>query len=168
MFCPRCGTQNAEDARFCRQCAQAFTSTSARPNPATAAPNPGPALNDLPYPGYQGRQNPSFQNQHPPNPPAPVYANQPPSFASGGYQQSEGASGRAIASLVLVLVAFFVGCGPFLSIPALILGKQEMDAIRLGQAPRAGELMAKFGFYGGIAVTLLYCGGGLLVGLLMS
>ena len=170
MFCPRCGTQNAEDARFCRQCGHVFAATKESTNPPAGQ---RPASNDLPYPGYQGRQNPSFQTQHvPPPAAAPFNPNLPPhlqpNYGQGAYQQSQGASSRAIASLVLTLIAFFVGCGPFLSIPALILGKQELDAIRAGLAPRAGETLAKFGFYGGIAVTILYCGGGLLYGLFMG
>jgi hypothetical protein len=48
-------------------------------------------------------------------------------------------------------------CGPFTSIPGLILGKIEMNAIRDGQAPKAGETLAKIGFYVGIAATALYC-----------
>ena len=181
MFCPRCGTQNAADARFCRNCAHAFTQTagqasgqsggqSGAPNPwqpsAQSPPQPpgqrAPA--DLPYPGYQGPSAPPSAPGQPPN----LQPNLQQSYASSGYAQPQGASGRAIASLVLMLVAFFVGCGPFLSIPALILGKQELDAIRAGQAPRAGETLAKFGFYGGIAVTIIYCGIGLLYGLLIG
>ncbi len=167
MFCPRCGTQNAADARFCRNCAHTFTQTAGQPTPA--APNPWqPSAQkpptDLPYPGYQG------PSTHTPTPPG--YQSTPPnlqqSYASSGYGQPPGASGRAIASLVLMLVAFFVGCGPFLSIPALILGKQELDAIRAGRAPKAGETLAKFGFYGGIAVTIIYCGIGVIYGVLIG
>lgn len=167
MFCPRCGTQNAADARFCRNCAHTFTQTAGQPPPVTSNPWQASAQKpptDLPYPGYQG---PSAQT-----PPLSGYPSVPPypqqSYAGSGYGQPQGASGRAIASLVLMLVAFFIGCGPFLSIPALILGKQELDAIRVGQAPKAGETLAKFGFYGGIAVTIIYCGIGLLYGLLIG
>ena len=164
MFCPRCGNQNAEDARFCRQCGHAFTQTAGQAGGQSAAPNPWqpsaqrpPA--DLPYPGYQGpsAQPPNYQ-------PVAPYSQQ--SFADMG-QPQPGASGRAIAALVLMLLSFFT-CGPLMSIPALILGKQEMDAIKLGQAPRAGETLAKIGFYGGIVVTVLYCGAGLLYGLLIG
>lgn len=166
MFCPRCGTQNADDARFCRHCGHVFVATKESTNPPAGQ---RPVSNDLPYPGYQGRQNPNFQTQHVSPPAVGFDPNLPPhlqpGFAQSGYQQSQGASGRAIASLVLMVISFFT-CGPFLSIPALILGKQELDAIRAGRAPRAGENLAKFGFYGGIAVTVLYCLGGLLYGLL--
>ena len=164
MFCTRCGAQNDDAARICRNCSQPLTRTGA----AQSAQGQRPPTSDAPYPGYQGGQNPGFQSQQPPYPNMPP--NLPQSYASGypGTSQSQGASGRAIASLVLMLLAFFIGCGPFLSIPALILGKQELNAIRAGQAPRAGETLAKLGFYGGIVVTILYCGGALLYGLLIG
>jgi tetrahydromethanopterin S-methyltransferase subunit G len=38
----------------------------------------------------------------------------------------------------------------------MILGKMEMNAIRQGQAPTAGEGIAKAGFYIGLVVTILY------------
>ena len=74
--------------------------------------------------------------------------------------QQGSASGRAIASMIMSIISPFT-CGPFLSIPGLILGKMEMNAIRDGQAPRAGEAFAKLGFYLGIVVTALFCLGGL-------
>lgn len=160
MFCTRCGAQNDDQARFCRNCSQPLTRTAA----PQSAPSQRPPASDAPYPGYQGGQNPGFQGQQPNLP-----SNYPPSYASNypGAPQQPGASGRAIASLVMTLVAVF-SCGPLLSIPALILGKQELNAIRAGRAPRAGETLAKIGFYGGIAVTVIYCVGGLLYGLLIG
>jgi hypothetical protein len=141
MFCTRCGTNNEANARFCRQCATPLASTKS---------------NEPPYPGYQGSQNPGFQGQQP-------HSYQPlQSYAPQSYPNvSQGASGRAIAALVLMLLSFFM-CGPFTSIPAIILGKQEMDAIKRGQASRAGDGLAKAGFYGGIVSTALTCGGILL------
>jgi hypothetical protein len=47
-------------------------------------------------------------------------------------------------------------CGFFTSIPGMILGRMEMSAIRQGQAPPAGEGIAKAGFYIGLVVTILY------------
>ena len=89
--------------------------------------------------------------------PAPVYGQ---SYPNAG-NPSGGASGRAIAALVCMILSF-VFCGPFTSIPAIILGKQEMDAIKRGEASRAGDGLAKAGFYGGIVSTVLTCGGFLL------
>lgn len=58
--------------------------------------------------------------------------------------------------MILSIVSVFT-CGPLLSIPGLILGKMELNAIRQGQAPAAGETFAKIGFYLGIAATALSC-----------
>lgn len=145
MFCTRCGTNNETNARFCRQCA----------SPLGASPSG--QQTETPYPGYQGTQNPGFQGQQPPNMPAPVYGQ---SYPNAG-NPSGGASGRAIAALVCMILSF-VFCGPFTSIPAIILGKQEMDAIKRGEASRAGDGLAKAGFYGGVVSTVLTCGGILL------
>ncbi len=145
MFCTRCGTNNEPNVRFCRQCAAPFGAS------------PSGQQTETPYPGYQGTQNPGFQGQTPPNMAAPIYGQSYPNASN----TSGGASGRAIASLVLMILSFVL-CGPLMSIPAIILGKQEMDAIKMGQAPRAGDGLAKAGFYGGIVATVIFCGGGLL------
>lgn len=152
MFCTRCGTQNETNAQFCRQCATQLPATQQQ----------GAKPSEAPYPGYQGSQNPGFQGQQPPSyqaMPAPLSQAYAPQSYPGGTVQ--GASGRAIAALVLMILSFFT-CGPLMSIPAIILGKQEMDAIRTGQASRAGEGLAKAGFYGGIVSTVISCGAGLL------
>jgi hypothetical protein len=62
--------------------------------------------------------------------------------------------------MILSIVSIFT-CGPFLSIPGMILGKMEMSAIRQGQAAQAGENFAKAGFYVGLVVTILGCLGAL-------
>ena len=69
--------------------------------------------------------------------------------------QKAGASGRAITSMILSIVGL-IFCGWLTSIPGLILGKVEMNAIRDGRASQAGSGFAKVGFYGGIAVTAFY------------
>jgi hypothetical protein len=58
--------------------------------------------------------------------------------------------------MVLSLISI-VTCGPLLSIPGLILGKSEMNAIAEGRSPSSGETYAKIGFYVGIGVTALSC-----------
>jgi Domain of unknown function (DUF4190)/zinc-ribbon domain len=147
-FCTRCGTQNETNARFCRQCASPLGASS---------PSGSGQQTETPYPGYQGTQNPGFQGQTPPAMPAPVYGQSYPNASN----TSGGASGRAIAALVCMILSF-VFCGPFTGIPAIILGKQEMDAIKRGEASRAGDGLAKAGFYGGIVSVVLTCGGFLL------
>ncbi len=151
MFCTRCGAQNSDDAASCQSCSSPLTKpvTSSRSQeaspptspyayPSSSQPSPStPSSTQLPYPGYQG--HPVYQSG---------YANQPAS-------QQAGASGRAIASLVLSILGL-VACTFFTSIPGMILGKMEMNAINEGKAPRAGEAIAKIGFYMGIAATALY------------
>ncbi len=44
-----------------------------------------------------------------------------------------------------------------MSIPAVILGKMEINAIRRGESSRGGETLAKVGYYSGL-VNLIICG----------
>jgi hypothetical protein len=118
---------------------------------ATSGPvQQNPQQPPQPYPGYRSAYSGSQGYQ----PYQSSYANQMPAPQGN-------ASGRAIASMILSIVSVAT-CGPFLSIPGLILGKMEMNAIRDGQASRAGETFAKIGFYLGIAVTVLSCVLGLI------
>jgi hypothetical protein len=105
------------------------------PGPAQQQP---PPQGYTPYPQYQGYPQAQYG-----------YANQ----MSG---QQSGASGRAIASLVLSIVALILCClgWPF-GIVGIVLGKMEMNAIQEGRAPQAGETIAKVGFYLGIAATVI-------------
>jgi len=158
MFCTRCGTQNPEDVTFCRNCSAPLVKPGDTPRqPGGVNPSPyaapggsqtsptSPPPGQVPYPGYQGY--PVYQSG---------YANQP-------VPQQGSASGRAIASLVLSILGL-LACTFFTSIPGLILGKMEMNAINAGEAPRAGETLAKIGFYLGIAGTAIYC----LVGIIWA
>jgi len=77
-------------------------------------------------------------------------AEQPPRPAQ------EGASGRAVAALVLGILSVFC-MGILAGIPAIILGTIELKAIKAGQAPRAGESAAKAGYILGIIGTALTC-----------
>jgi hypothetical protein len=151
MFCTRCGANNLDTDQFCRSCSSPLTKPGGASGASSGSPQqpypystPGPGQQQQqqqpqsysPYPGYQGYP-----------PPQQSYANQ-------AYPQ-QGASGRAITSLVLSIVSIFM-CGFLTSIPGMILGKMEMNAIRQGQAPSAGEGVAKAGFYIGLIVTILY------------
>lgn len=142
MFCNQCGTDNKDDARFCRNCAAPLVK-AAPPEPQP----PPPAVPSPPNYGYQPGQSVMPQEQS--------YQGYQSGYA--GYNPpaaQQSASGRAIASMIMSLVSIAT-CGPLLSVPGMILGKMEMNAIRDGQAPRAGETFAKIGFYVGIAVTAL-------------
>ena len=156
MFCTRCGTQNPDDAGFCRNCSSPLTRpvshhSGQQTNPQASQPTSGsyanPPSSQPPYPGYQG---------------PPVYQS---SFVNQPLAQQGSASGRAIASMVLSILGL-VMCAFFTSIPGMILGKMELNAINAGQAPKAGETLAKIGFYVGIAGTVIYCLGGAAMGLL--
>lgn len=148
MFCTRCGTQNPDDAGFCRNCSSALTRPVSQNQPGSYS-TPNQPQQAPPYPGYQG---------------PPVYQS---SYANQSLTQQGSASGRAIASMVLSILGL-VMCAFFTSIPGMILGKMEMNAINAGQAPKAGETLAKIGFYVGIAGTVIYCLGGIVWGILVA
>ena len=63
-------------------------------------------------------------------------------------------STRAIATLILGILS--ISClGIFSAIPAIILGLQELKAIKTGAAPAAGDLIAKIGLVLGVIVVTL-------------
>ncbi len=145
MICTSCGVNNRDDAQFCRGCGAALGNPFQHPS-ATKAPSEAPSA----PPTYAG-----YQSQFP----------QPPTHSSGagGYQAPlpATASTRATAAMIVSIVSLFT-CGPFMSIPGMIMGKLEMNAIAQGQAAAAGLSYAKAGFWIGLVSTVLYCGGGLL------
>ena len=151
MFCTRCGANNLDTDQFCRSCggplvksgAQGASSGSAQPPYPYSTPNAGQQQQQqqqqqgyTPYPGYQGYPPPQYG-----------HANQMSA-------QQVGASGRAIAALILSIVTLVTCCWPA-GIVGIVLGKMEMNAIQEGRAPRAGETLAKVGFYLGIVGTAL-------------
>ena len=158
MFCTQCGTPNSDELTFCTNCSaplvkrdtprtprspDPWQGTSAQP-PESQYPTPQPP--PQPYSGYQSAySSPQGYQQY-----------QSPSSSYQAPLQEGGASGRAIASMILSILAPFT-CGVFLSVPGMILGKMEMNAIRDGRAPKAGETVAKIGFYLGLVVTVLFC-----------
>ncbi len=61
-----------------------------------------------------------------------------------------GPSGRAIATLVLGILSL-IPCFLFLTgIPAIIMGRSEIQAVRSGQANASGETLARVGYVLGI------------------
>lgn len=76
-------------------------------------------------------------------------------FQGAGFvQPSAGASGRAIASLVLTICSLLFCC-MLTSIPGAILGWMEISAIKQGRSSPAGMMMAQMGLWGGIGVSVL-------------
>ena len=141
MFCTKCGSPNPEGAQFCRNCSAPLPRTAGQ----ESDPLPTPPPPQESYQGYPGGQ------QAPPS-----YQPYPGSQSPAGYNPPlpAGASGRAIASMVLSIVSVFTCC-TILSVVGLVLGKMELNAIHNGQAPQAGETFAKVGFYLGIVMTVL-------------
>lgn len=84
-------------------------------------------------------------------------------------QPKPGASGRAITAMILSIIGVFL-CGLFTSIPGMVLGKMEMNAIDEGRAPLAGKGFAQTGFYVGMVGTglSLVCGGFYLLSVFAS
>ena len=140
MFCTKCGTPNLDTDRFCRNCSAPLVI----PRPNTRSP--------------QGQPQTTYSQQQPPSPPPyPGYSGYPVSptgYGNSTTAQQSKASGQAIAAMVLSIVSLVLCCFPAGIIGALI-GKMEMNAIREGRAPQAGEQFAKLGFYLGIASTII-------------
>ena len=93
--------------------------------------------------------------------PAPAYNPPPPptNYVGPGSSQPQptppGSNSKAVLALVLGIASVFC-CGPFTGIPAAIIGKMEMDAIKQGRSPEANMGMAKAGFWIGIVGTGLF------------
>ena len=147
--CPKCGGVNTSDSAFCGTCGSPLSvqqPASAPPPPPPPTPVPPPPVVYSPPPaGY------------PPPPPA-GYAPPP-----GGYVPPPGypplgppkiLGDKTKWALGLGIVALFC-CGPFTSIPGLILAKQDMDAIASGQAPQLNDGWAKGAFYLNIGALVL-------------
>lgn len=157
MFCTRCGANNFDTDQFCRSC----NAPLVRPGSAQGQSAPSePSRQPYPY-----SASGSGQRQQPPQsyPPYPGYQGYPPSqygYANQMSGQPGSASGRAIAALIVSIVSLVMCCWPA-GIVGITLGKMEMNAIREGRAPQAGETIAKVGFYLGIAstaISLLFTG----------
>jgi len=72
-----------------------------------------------------------------------------------------GPAGKAIAALILGILSL-ICCGFFTGIPAIIIGKQEMNAIKNGLSAKEGFTLAQVGFILGIVGTALSCIGALI------
>jgi hypothetical protein len=66
-----------------------------------------------------------------------------------------GASGRAIASLILTICSLVLCCGMFTAVPGAILGWMEVSAIKEGRSSPAGMVLAQIGLWGGVGISVL-------------
>ena len=92
--------------------------------------------------GLPNQQVPPVATTYYPPPPPPTY---PVPAAK---------SNRALIAMICAVLGF-VACGPFTSVPGIVLAKMEMDSIRDGRAPQSGENTAKWAFYLSIAATVI-------------
>lgn len=69
--------------------------------------------------------------------------------------QQAATSSKAAASLILGILGLFV-CGPLTSIPGIIVGKQELNAIEAGTASPANKSLAQAGYWVSVGVTILW------------
>lgn len=76
------------------------------------------------------------------------------------------AGGKAVATLVMGILSI-ICCGFFVGVPAIIVGRSEIKAIKEGRSPKAGESIAQVGFILGIVGTALSCLGILLYAFLL-
>ncbi len=91
--------------------------------------------------GPANQQGPTAPPYYPP-PPPPTYPVPAPK------------SNRGLIAMICAVLGF-IACGPFTSVPGIVLAKMEMDAIREGRAPQSGENTAKWAFYLSIAATAI-------------
>lgn len=69
--------------------------------------------------------------------------------------QTAGPSGNAIAALVLGVLSFLLCCGFLTGIPAIVIGKIEMTAIKEGRSSTKGHALAAVGLILGIVATAI-------------
>lgn len=88
---------------------------------------------------------------------APLDTRKAPSSPNTGTVQvsQSGASGKAIAAMILGLFSIIGSCGPITGIIAIVLANQELRDIRENRSSPAGETLAKIGLWTGWIGTVL-------------
>ncbi len=132
-FCQNCQQSNPPEASFCRNCASPLPGAQPGGNRQAAQ-----QTNQPNFGGQQVQQN----------------------FAQPAMSSGE-ASQRAITACGLAF-AGLVCCGPLTSIPAMIVGWIEINAIKQGQSPQNGMKFAQIGLWGGMIITIVQVLGFLL------
>ena len=120
MFCPKCGTKNIDEAKFCCACGNPFPAASATP-PSDKTGNPAVASGMAP--GVA---------------PAPQAANAQPVSKAGGKKKLPLIIGGAAAGVIaLVLIAIFVAIPAFNKNP--FKGCQVGDVVEFGSYEQDGD-----------------------------
>jgi len=130
MFCPNCGKQNEDSARFCYGCGTVFENAAQQPQQPVQPQYQAPQ-----QPQYQAPQQPQYQA-----PQQPVYPAQQPAVPG---------KGLAITSMVLGIVALVFCCIWYLGIPCAIVGA-VLGGIAYSKAKAVG-------MKSGMAVAGLVC-----------
>ena len=152
MYCTRCGTYNSDESIACSNCSARLVKPAEIKQRADSSPGTEPYPNPLEQPTQTFPQNTGYSSVYAGQPAYQSYQNiQSPQIA----RQQGNPSAQAIAAMVLSIVSPFT-CWFLLSIPGMILGKKEMNAIQEGRAPAGGETFAKIGYYLGLILTIIY------------
>ena len=136
MFCPNCGTQNADNAAFCAGCGAKLSVEQPVYEPQQPAVEPQQPVSEPQQPVYQQPvyQQPAYQQ---PAYQQPVYQ-QP--FQQPVYQQPVTVPGKGlgIAGMVLGIIALlFTCCSEYISIPCAVIGL-ILSIVGLSKAKKAG------------------------------
>lgn len=139
MFCPNCGKQNEDSARFCAECGTVFEEVTQQPTEpqveAEAPVQPQPQAEAPVQPQFQAPQQPQYQM-----PPQPVYAPAQPVIPG---------KGLGITSMVLGIIALVLFCVWYISVPCAIVGA-ALGGVSLSKAKA-------FGIKNGMATAGIVC-----------
>lgn len=119
LFCPSCGTENPDTAKFCKNCGAQFASGPVPPPPEVPpAPPVYPTQASYPPPGPAAP--PSYA------PPPPSYAPPPPEYGANQYAAAGAGGDKAKAPAIALLAVAIIGI--LVQIGAIIMNLLGMTA----------------------------------------
>lgn len=139
MFCPNCGTQNADNVTFCAGCGSKLAADQPAQQPVSEtpvyeAPAQAPTYEAPAQPQQPVYQQPVYQTPAQPQQPAYQQPYQP------AYQQPPVVPGKGmgIAGMVLGIIALVFGCcTEYVSIPCAVIGL-ILSIVAMSKAKKAG------------------------------
>lgn len=150
MYCPNCGSANAEGATVCANCGQQLAPTAAPAPPAPPAPPVAPAQPAPPVApaGYAAPPAPPAGYQ-----PQPGYAQPQPAYTSPA------PAGQPVKShLVMAILATFFCCLPF-GVVGIIFASQVSSKLAAGDYAGAQKASKSAAMWSWIAIGLGLVGG---------